>query len=77
MGSGGGTVRGVSTPHGSGYRKSRFQPPGIRVHTGVFSVHFENFSLPPAANSFARWDNETGSPGVEIPHATHSTTHEL
>lgn len=35
----------VSTPHGFGYRKSRFQP-GIHIHMGIFSAHLRIFLCP-------------------------------
>ena len=73
---GGGALReGVSTAHGSGDRKSRFQP-SIYIHTGIFNTHFENLSLSPAVNSFARWDTEAWSLEGEASHATHNATHE-
>lgn len=75
LGSGVALCEGVRSTHGSGYRKSRFQP-GIRIHTGTFNVHFENFSLSPAVNSFARWDTDTWSLGVERSPTTHNATHE-
>lgn len=59
----------VSTPHEFGYLEKQVSAWHSHPHR-YFNAHFENFSQSPDGNSFARWNIETWSLGVEVSHTT-------